>query len=81
MLSIVTLNPAFGGDYLRSWATDAVAVITAGQSTATRIHAAGEMIRLAGIRLGSVVVLGADRNDESLGTVTAEYQPASTLKA
>ena len=81
VLSLVTLNPAFGGDYLGTWATDAVAVVTAAQSTATRLHAAGEMIRLAGIRLGSVVVLGADKNDESLGTVIAEYQPASTLRA
>lgn len=81
VISVVTLNPAFGGDYLGSWATDAVAVVTAGQSTATRLHAAGEMIRLAGVRLGSVVVLGADRNDESLGTVVAEYQPAAAVQA
>jgi capsular polysaccharide biosynthesis protein len=80
VLSIVTLNPAFGGDYLGTWATDAVAVVTAGQSNATRIHSAGEMIRLAGVQLASVVVLDVDQSDESLGTVIAEYQPAAAVR-
>ena len=80
ILSIVTLNPAFGSDYLRTWATDAVVVVTAGQSTATRLNAVGEMIRLAGTRLASVVLLDADRSDESLGTVTADYQPAAAVR-
>jgi hypothetical protein len=80
ILSVVTLNPAFGGDYLGTWATKAVAVITAGQSTATRLHAAGEMIRLAGVQFASVVVLDVDQDDESLGTVFAEYQPASAVR-
>ena len=81
ILSVVTLNPAFDSDYLRTWATDAVIVVTAGRSTATRLNAVGEMIRLAGTRLASVVVLNAERSDESLGTVTAEYQPAATVRA
>jgi capsular polysaccharide biosynthesis protein len=80
ILSIVTLDPAFDGNYLGTWATDAVTVVTAGESTATRLHAAGEMIRLAGVRLRSVVVLDVDQGDESLGTVIAEYQPASAVK-
>ena len=80
VLSIVTLHPAFGGDYLRTWATDAVAVVTAGQSNATQIHSAGEMIRLAGVQLASVVVLDVDQSDESLGTVIAEYQPAAAVR-
>jgi capsular polysaccharide biosynthesis protein len=78
VLSLVTLDPAFGGEHIASWATDAVAVVTAGRSTAVRIHAAGELIRLAGMRLGSVVVLDADKSDESLGLLgDPGYQPAS----
>jgi capsular polysaccharide biosynthesis protein len=76
VLSLVTLDPAYGGEHLATWATDVVAVVTAGQSTAVRIHAAGEMIRLAGTRLGSVVVLDADKSDESLGATSTAYQPA-----
>lgn len=80
LLSIVTLDPSFGGEFVRTWATDAVVVATAGQSTATRLNATGEMIRLAGTRLASVVVIGADKSDESLGTVIAEYQSPATVR-
>jgi capsular polysaccharide biosynthesis protein len=67
LLTLVTLDPALGGDYLATWATSAVVVVSAGQSSAAKIHAVGEMIRLAGIRLDSVVLIGADKTDESLG--------------
>jgi len=80
VLSIVSLDPASASDYLRTWATAAVAVVTAGQST-TRLHAVGDMIRLSGTRLASVVVLDADKSDESLGIVIADYQPASSVRA
>ena len=67
LLTLVTLDPALGGDHLATWATNAVVVVSAGQSSAERIHGVGEMIRLAGMRLDSVVLLGADKSDESLG--------------
>lgn len=74
VLTLVTLDPAFGGQHLATWATDAVAVVTAGESTAVRIHAVGEMIRLAGTRLASVVVLNAEKKDESIGAVNPAYE-------
>ena len=67
LLTLVTLDPALGGDYLATWATSAVVVVSAGQSSAERIHGVGEMIRLAGTRLDSVALIGADKSDESLG--------------
>lgn len=67
MLTLVTLDPAFGGDHLATWTTDVVTMVTAGQSSATRVQAVSEMIRLAGTRLVSVVLTGADKSDESLG--------------
>ena len=67
VLSLVTLDPAHGGDHLATWATEVVAVVTAGRSSAVRIHAVGEMVRLSGARLGSVIVVGADKSDESIG--------------
>ena len=67
LLAFVTLDPALGGDHLATWATNAVVVVSAGQSSAERIHGVGEMIRLAGMRLDSVVLIGADKSDESLG--------------
>ena len=46
VLTLVTLDPALGGEHLLTWADTAVAVVTAGQSSWTKVHAAGEMIRL-----------------------------------
>ena len=71
LLTLTTLDAAFGGDHLVTWATDAVALVTAARSSATRIHAVGGMIRLAGTRLDSVVLIGADKSDESLGVTPA----------
>lgn len=76
VISLVTLDPAFGAAHLSTWATDVVAVITAGRSTAVRVNAAGEMIRLAGLNPSSVIVIGADKSDESLGVTVTPYQPA-----
>jgi hypothetical protein len=67
LLTLAPLDPALGGEHLATWAADAVAVITAGRSSWTRIHAVSEMARLAGTRLVSAVVVGADKTDESLG--------------
>jgi capsular polysaccharide biosynthesis protein len=77
VLSLVTLDPSFGGEHLATWATDVVAVVTAGHSTMVRIHAVGEMIRISGARLSSVVVVGADQSDESLGLTSTAYHPVS----
>ena len=67
LLTLATLDPALGGDHLSTWATNAVVMVSAGQSSAERIHGVGEMIRLAGLRLESVVLIEADKKDQSLG--------------
>jgi hypothetical protein len=67
LLTLVTLDPAFGADHLSTWATNVVAVLTAGKSPAAKIQAVGEMIRLSGARLVSAVLVGADKSDQSLG--------------
>jgi capsular polysaccharide biosynthesis protein len=67
LLTLATLDPAIGADHLATWASNVVVVVSSGQSSAERIHSVGEMIRLAGMRLESVVLLGADKSDESLG--------------
>jgi capsular polysaccharide biosynthesis protein len=67
LLTLATLDPALGGEHLTTWATSAVVMVTAGQSSWARIHAVGEMIRLAGVYLTSAVLVGADKTDGSLG--------------
>ena len=78
LFTLATVDPASGGDYLSTWATDAAAVVTAGESSSTRIRAVGDMIRLAGLRLSSVVLTGADKDDESLGLVYARDEDAAS---
>ena len=72
LLTLAALDPSVGGDHLAGWARSAVATVTAGESTAARIHAVGEMTRLAGMSLISGVLIGADKTDESLGVLTPE---------
>ncbi len=71
LLTLAALDPSLPSDYLRSWASRCVVVVTAGSSSWTKIHAVGELIRLAGMRLVSGVLVGADKWDESLGVTTA----------
>jgi capsular polysaccharide biosynthesis protein len=73
LLTLIALDPSVGGEHLATWAANAVVVVTAGRSSWTKIHAVGEMMQLAGTRLVSAVLVGADKTDESLGvTLTPE---------
>jgi hypothetical protein len=47
----VEAGKLIGADHLATWASNAVVVVSSGQSSAERIHSVGEMIRLAGMRL------------------------------
>ena len=69
LLTLVQLDPALGGEHLTTWATDAVVMVTAGRSSGPKIHAVGEMIRIAGVRLAPAVLSSADKSDQSLGVV------------
>jgi len=76
LLTLASLDPALGAEHLASWATNAIVVVTAGRSSWRTLHAVGEMIRLAGTRLVSAVLVGADTSDESLGTTRSSRPPA-----
>lgn len=71
MLTLVIIDPSLGGEHLATWATDAVAVVTAGRSSGEKIHGVGELVRLSGTHLVSAVLVGADKTDESLGMTSA----------
>jgi capsular polysaccharide biosynthesis protein len=77
LLTLVTLDPSLGADYVASWAIRAVAVVTAGRSSWAKIQAAGEMSRLAGLSMTSAVLVGADRNDESVGVTDRPWARTS----
>jgi capsular polysaccharide biosynthesis protein len=71
LLTLAVLDPAVGAEHLTTWTSKVVTLITAGQSSATRIQALGEMIRLAGLPLAAAVLIDADKTDESLGVPQA----------
>jgi capsular polysaccharide biosynthesis protein len=78
LLVLVPLDPLGGSEHLASWAGRAVAVVSAGETSATRINAVGELIRLAGVTQLPAVLLGADRNDETVGaTLLAVQRPSA----
>ena len=69
LLTLAALDPMLGAEHLATWAADVVVIVTAGKSSWTRLRAIGEMVRLAGIRTVSAVLVGADKTDESLGVM------------
>jgi len=71
LLTLVTIDLGFGADHLRTWAREAVVILTAGKPSATRVRTLSELITLSGTTLTSAVVIGADNTDESLGVLTA----------
>jgi capsular polysaccharide biosynthesis protein len=73
LLSLVTLDPALGADHLATWASAAVVAVTVGSSSVERVRSAGEMIRLAGTRLDSAILIGLDRSDQSLGVMDGAH--------
>lgn len=75
VVTLADLPPALGGDHLRTWAADASMVVTAGRSTATKIHSVAEMVRTADLSLDPVIVLGSDKTDETIGLPTARTAP------
>ena len=77
LLTLAALDPSVGGEHLAGWAHSAVAMVTAGESTAARINAVGEMIRLAGMSVISGVLVGADKTDESLGVLSTPEDDGS----
>ena len=46
LLTLAPLDPALGADHLATWASAAVVTVTAGQATAVKLRATGDMIRL-----------------------------------
>jgi capsular polysaccharide biosynthesis protein len=72
VLGLTTLTPELGADHLGTWASHATVVVTAGQSTTSKIQATGDMLRLAGLDIDTAVVLRPDRTDEGVGIAEAE---------
>lgn len=76
VLTLSSVSVALGADHLATWTAHAGVVLTAGRSSATHIHATGELIRLAGVRLETGILVGSDKNDETAGVPSDETSAA-----
>jgi capsular polysaccharide biosynthesis protein len=75
------IDPGIGAGHLGSAADEAVVVGTAGRSNAAQVRATSEMLRAAGLHMRSAILVGADRNDDSLGLVPVDQQARSVSEA
>lgn len=66
-VTFVELDPALGSEYLATWATDGVVLVTAGLTHGQKAYSVGELLRLSGVHVGSAVLVNADESDDSLG--------------
>ena len=67
LITLAVADPVKSADYLSTWGTGSVVLVTAGRSSASKIHATAEMVRLAGLRIVSAVLVRSDRTDDSVG--------------
>lgn len=68
VVTLVTVDPALGvWPLIEGTASSAVAVVTAGRSRPTALRSAAHMLRGAGLFLASTVLIGADRDDDTVG--------------
>jgi capsular polysaccharide biosynthesis protein len=68
---LASLAPARGAEHLREWASDAVVIVVSGRASTATLRSHATMIRSAGLKLRSVVVVGSDPHDDSLGAFMA----------
>jgi hypothetical protein len=76
VLVLATSDPAAGAWHLVRWGTTAVAVVTAGRSTAAALGSTAQLARAAGLKVDSAVLVGTDPDDDTAGLADL---PASTF--
>lgn len=69
VLVFSSLDLGIGASHLATIADEATVVITAGRSSAAEIRSTAELINAAGLDLRGAILVGADKNDESVGLV------------
>jgi capsular polysaccharide biosynthesis protein len=67
LLVLAELDPAVGARNLGDWVTEAVVIVAPGRASASRVRANAKMLAVAGVTIASVMLVAADRNDESVG--------------
>jgi len=81
VLVLVTVGPETGPRRLAAWTSNAVFVVTAGRSRPTRVRADAELARSAGLDPRSAILVGADGDDDSPGTVERPPRPGQDVRS
>jgi capsular polysaccharide biosynthesis protein len=76
VLVLAEVSPVFGADHIASWARRAVVFVTSGEVSATRLESSAEILRQAGIRVPSAVLIGTSSTDETAGFSSEEWAPS-----
>jgi len=66
-LVLASLDPAVGARDVASWVSEATVIVTAGRSDVAGLRIEAEMLAAAGVDISGVILVGADRNDDSFG--------------
>ena len=74
VVAMATADPTVGLSHL-SWATSVVAVVTAGRSTDAELRATAAIVAAAGLELSYVVLVGADRDEQTLALPNMRDDP------
>ncbi len=75
VLVLAVLDPASGAEHLREWGSTATAIVTAGRSPEVTLTANATMLQSASIELESVVLVGSDAYDTTLGILPNAEAP------
>lgn len=71
VLALVEVDPGIDAEQLATWVDRVVPLVTAGAPTAELLSTTADLLRGAGLRLPFAMMVGCDRLDQSLGSVTA----------
>ncbi len=69
VIVLASIDLGLGARHLVSWARRAVIVVTAGRSTGRGLASVSELLRVAGVEVDSVILVGSDPNDDTVGLV------------
>lgn len=67
VLVLAEIDPAIGCDHLKTWADDAVVLVTAGRSNAEQLQTTADLLRAARLNLRFAIVSNTDRTDDTFG--------------
>lgn len=73
VLALAEVDPGLDAENLRSWVSQVVPLVTAGQSSPELLQTTAELVRAAALPMPFAMMVGCDDTDESLGLVDPSH--------